>query len=107
MMKYAKVIVDISLAKLDRTFTYFIPEDMREYVRPGVRVTVSFGKRTLSGYVLELVETPDFDIDKIAYLREVRFDPKSGEQWLWKMVGRLYKNATEDKLYVWCLFREM
>ena len=47
-MKYAKVIVDISLAKLDRTFTYFIPEDMREYVRPGVRVTVSFGKRMLS-----------------------------------------------------------
>ena len=71
MMKYAKVIVDISLAKLDRTFTYFIPEDMREYVRPGVRVTVSFGKRMLSGYVLELVETPDFDIDKIKPIESV------------------------------------
>lgn len=71
MMKYAKVIVDISLAKLDRTFTYSIPEEMRDSVRPGVRVTVPFGSRRLSGYVLELIEEPDYEADKIKAIAAV------------------------------------
>jgi primosomal protein N' (replication factor Y) len=70
-MKYAKVIVDISLAKLDRTFTYSIPEEMRDSVRPGVRVTVPFGSRRLSGYVLELIEEPDYEADKIKAIAAV------------------------------------
>lgn len=70
-MKYAKVIVDISLQKLDRTYTYSIPDDLGDCVRPGVRVTVPFGKRMLSGYVLELIDDPDYDVDKIKSIESV------------------------------------
>ena len=37
---------------LDRTYTYLVPEPLRENVRAGMRVLVPFGRRTLTGYVL-------------------------------------------------------
>lgn len=69
-MKYAKVIVDISLAKLDKTFSYRIPEELEGVLRPGVRVKVPFGVRVVSGYVLELSDTADFDEAKIKSVLE-------------------------------------
>ena len=57
-MRYADVIVDISLQKLDRTFSYAVPGELEESVRPGVKVLVSFGTRTLSGFVLDVADHP-------------------------------------------------
>ena len=51
--QYADVIVDITSERLDRPFSYRIPE-MMEDVRPGMVVMVPFGKgdRLIRGYVV-------------------------------------------------------
>ncbi len=44
---YAKVIVDISHANVDRLFDYRIPDGME--LKTGMRVAVPFGRQTLEG----------------------------------------------------------
>ena len=55
MEKFASVIVDISHEKVDRPFTYRIPEALADRLRPGMRVRIPFGAGdTLrTGYVTE------------------------------------------------------
>ena len=43
-MVYADVIIDISHEKVDRDFQYRIPEELEPAIKPGVVVTVPFGK---------------------------------------------------------------
>lgn len=65
MDKYAKIIVDISQEQLDKAFQYRIPKELEAQVVPGVTVKVPFGpSRTLKGFVLDISETPEFDVSK-------------------------------------------
>ena len=69
---YAEVIVDISLEKLDRTFTYRVPEALRGQVRPGTMVTIPFGNgKSRRGYVIALSEHADYPDEKIKPLLEI------------------------------------
>lgn len=67
MAEYAKVIVDISLEKLDRTFTYRIPGKLKESLKPGMEVEVPFGNanRRIAGYVLELTDEAEFEDSRL------------------------------------------
>lgn len=65
MARYANIIVDISLEKLDKTFQYLVPDELQEELKEGMQVEVPFGKRRLTGYVLELTDVPEFDVDKM------------------------------------------
>lgn len=62
-MRYAEVIVDISLEKLDKTYQYAIPEQLLETAVVGAKVFVPFGggNRKVEGYVIDTSETPVFD----------------------------------------------
>ncbi|WP_100445003.1 primosomal protein N' [Glycomyces xiaoerkulensis] len=53
--------MDQPLPQLDRLFDYRIPEDLVGRVRPGCRVRVRFGRRKLSGHVIDLKRTSDFE----------------------------------------------
>ena len=61
-MLYADVIIDISVASLDRTFQYRIPEELRCRVRIGSAVRVPFGKGNSlrKGYIVGIGGTPKF-----------------------------------------------
>lgn len=72
MAKYANIIVDISLDKLDKTFQYYIPDTLREQITPGVQVVVPFGNRTLTGYVVELTDEAEFDKEKLKPVLSVK-----------------------------------
>ncbi len=50
-LRYAEVAVPVPLR---RTFTYRIPEDLRDAVREGSLVRVPFGRRSMSGFVVAL-----------------------------------------------------
>jgi len=67
-VKYADVIVNISLDRLDKTFQYRIPKDLEAEVRPGVRVDIPFGARTITGYVMEISEIPKIEVSRIREL---------------------------------------
>ena len=58
---YANVIVDISHEKLDKTFQYSIPDEILCDIRPGVCVDIPFGSRTITGYVIEVTDKPEYD----------------------------------------------
>ena len=73
-MRYADVIVDISLTKLDKTFQYAIPQELEEQITVGTLVNVPFGKggRMVGGFVLELSEEPKLDPARIKPIFEVQ-----------------------------------
>ncbi len=71
MAEFANIIVDISLEKLDRTFQYRIPERLREVLAPGMQVRVPFGSRGVTGYVMELTDTAEYDISRIREIKSV------------------------------------
>jgi len=64
--RYARVIVDIAHANVDRVYTYAIPEDMEP--RQGTRVIVPFGPRKVEGFVISLSPEPDVDESKLRYI---------------------------------------
>lgn len=70
---YARVIIDISHEKVDRPFCYKIPSYLEEQMEVGACVEVPFGKgNTLrKGYVIELMETPDFNPELIKEIQSV------------------------------------
>ncbi|MGQ9634158.1 MAG: primosomal protein N' [Bryobacteraceae bacterium] len=66
----AYLYCDVSLpVPLDQAFTYSVPEALRHRIQPGCRVTVSFGKRRLTGVVLRChTETPEFQVKPVLRL---------------------------------------
>lgn len=67
MAEYANIIIDLAVEKLDKTFTYRVPEKLRESIAVGMEVLVPFGAggRQLHGYVLELVDHPSCDESRV------------------------------------------
>ncbi len=55
---YAQVVFPLPFKN---AFTYSVPKEFEERVKPGVRVIVPFGKRTLTGFVVGLSEQPQTD----------------------------------------------
>lgn len=48
-----QLLVDVALpVPLHQSFTYIVPRDLAQLVRPGSRVLVPFGKKILSGIVV-------------------------------------------------------
>ena len=55
----ARVLVDVALAHLDRTFDYAVPTAMAESAVPGCRVKVRFAGKDVDGYLLERRDDTD------------------------------------------------
>ena len=92
MAKYANVIVDISLEKLDKTFQYKIPEHLQQVIRPGVRVKIPFGNRSMTGYVIELTDVVAFDETRLKEITSVEQESIAIESQLIALAGWMKKN---------------
>ena len=51
--------VSINLSQIDQTFHYSIPSELQSQVQPGSLVVVPFGRQTVQGVVLALLEQPE------------------------------------------------
>ena len=91
-MKYANIIVDISVEKLDKTFQYSIPENLQEEIQVGVQVDIPFGNRKLTGYVIELTEDAEFDPRRIRPIISVHEGSVAMESQLIALAGWMRKN---------------
>ena len=62
-MLYCNVVVDISIDRLDKTFQYKIPSSLENVLMEGMQVIAPFGKgnRKITGYVMDITDTPEFD----------------------------------------------
>ena len=74
---YADVIVDITSEKLDRTFQYRIPEQLKSSVRIGMPVLVPFGRgnRMTNAYVVGITENAQFQEDRMKEIAVVPEHP--------------------------------
>ena len=72
-MQYAGIIVDITNEKLDKVFTYHIPEHLRQVLRVGMEVRIPFGResRMVSGYVVSLSDTCDIPEKRVKDIESV------------------------------------
>ena len=70
MAKYAGVIVDISLEKLDRVFDYKSPAHLDGILHPGMQVWIPFGNgnRRIKGFVVSLSDTCSYEECKVKEL---------------------------------------
>lgn len=59
---FAEVAVPIYIRQ---TFTYRLPGDMASHAQPGSRVLVPFGKKLLTGFIVDLHERLQSDVDEI------------------------------------------
>lgn len=55
----ARVLVDVALAHLDRTFDYAVPATMDAAAQPGVRVKVRFAGQDVDAFIVERVATSE------------------------------------------------
>ena len=55
-MEVARVIVDVPTTNVNQTYDYLIPERFRGIVKRGVRVVIPFGRRKITGFVVDLLE---------------------------------------------------
>ena len=92
MNKYANIIVDISHEKLDKTFQYLIPEELQDEVRLGVLVDIPFGNRSITGYVVELTDEAEYDVDKLKPIIGVKKGSVPIESQLIALAGWIRRN---------------
>lgn len=66
---YAKVIIEYSVKKLDKEFIYMIPEYLKDKLKIGMKVSVSFGSKEVIGFVTDIInniESQDYEIKYIS-----------------------------------------
>lgn len=70
---YADVIVDISYEKVDKPFSYRVPEDLQSRISIGsvVRIPFGNGNRTRKGYVVGFRDSVDYDENKIKDIADI------------------------------------
>lgn len=64
-MKFAQVIVDISVQELDRTFQYIVPSRLEGALRVGDRVSIPFGATTRTGYIIGFSDELEIELERL------------------------------------------
>lgn len=64
---YAEVLIEYGVKSLDKTFTYIIPEHLKEDLKVGMKVLIPFATKTINGFVVNIKDTfdDDFEIKEI------------------------------------------
>lgn len=92
MAEYAKIIVDISHEKLDKTFDYRIPPYLKERIVIGMQVCIPFGNRRITGYVVELSDEASYDESKLKEIAGIVKDGVPIESHLIALAAFLRRN---------------
>ena len=57
------VLVEITNKNVDKIFDYSVPKSLESKIKIGIRVSVPFGSMTLEGFILEIKDNKDVDIE--------------------------------------------
>lgn len=88
-MTYADIIVDISHEKLDKSFQYVIPENLKEEIQVGVVVSIPFGRgnQLRKGYVVGISGEPKVKGIQIKSIAGIQNDQETTESRLIALAG--------------------
>ncbi|MCI9136843.1 MAG: primosomal protein N' [Lachnospiraceae bacterium] len=94
MAEFANIIIDISHEKLDKTFQYRVPKRLQTELDVGMQVEIPFGngERKTTGYVVELTDTPEYDVEKIKEIYDLVEGSIPIESQLIALAGWMRKN---------------
>lgn len=53
---YAEVLIEYSAKSIDKTFTYIVPNNLKDDIKVGMKVLVPFVTKTINGFVTKLKE---------------------------------------------------
>ena len=56
---YAEVLIEYSAKSIDKTFTYIIPDNLKNDIKVGMKVQIPFGTKTINGFVTNIIDTFD------------------------------------------------
>ena len=76
------VLTQIKSQQVDKTFSYFVPKELEQIVKPGARVTIPFGKQVLEGFVVSYHLDKNFDYELKPILNVVDEEPVLNEELL-------------------------
>ena len=79
---YVDVLVELKAKKIDKTFTYLIPDSLKDKIKVGVRVLVPFGKQTLEGFVLNISNNKDIDYELKEIIDVIDLEPVINQEML-------------------------
>ena len=51
---YAEVLIEYGVKSLDKSFTYIIPDSLKEILKVGMKVIIPFGKKNINGFVTNI-----------------------------------------------------
>lgn len=54
---YAEVLIEYNAKAIDKTFTYLIPDTLKDTIKVGMKVLVPFGTKEINGFVTNIKET--------------------------------------------------
>ena len=88
-------LIELTHVFLEKTFTYLIPENLREDIKIGMRVEVPFGMQILEGFVMDISnEIPNIELKSI--IRIVDTYPVLNEELL--SLGKFVRQTTLSSL---------
>ena len=79
---YADVLVEINAKGIDQTFTYKIPDTIKNTIKVGVRVQVPFGKQILEGFVLKIKNECNLEYEIKEIIKQIDENPVLNEELL-------------------------
>lgn len=76
------VITEIQNTGVDKTFSYLVPDQFKDIVKIGARVTIPFGKQILEGFIVGFNNNKDFDYELKEIIGVVDLEPVLNEELL-------------------------
>ena len=68
---YIEVLTQISAKAVDQYYTYHVPIQLQDKIKIGIRVKIPFGNMVLEGFVMNIIDIPLYDKDKIKDIIDV------------------------------------
>jgi primosomal protein N' (replication factor Y) len=68
---FAEIVFPLPFRK---AFTYSVPKDLQEFAKVGVRAVAPFGKRTLTGFIINIRESISLKKDEIKLITDILDD---------------------------------
>ena len=60
---YAEVLVEYTNKAVDKTFTYLVPDNLKDIIKVGMKVKIPFNNKIINGFVLKLKNNNDSDYE--------------------------------------------
>ena len=89
---YANVLVELPVKKIDRLFTYIIPDNIKDNIKIGCRVKVNFNNMTLEGFVIDIFNEYKENYELKAIISLVDNEPVLNKEML--LLGKKLANYT-------------